>query len=580
MRASFGRCAWGAVAGTIALLCMLGFAPSAFAAFGFSSLSVTPASNDAGANTDVTIAIDIQEPSHDLKDLTIHLPPGLIGNPQATPQCTEAELETDSCPALSDVGDVSNDVTLTVLGFIPVDQTVTGDLYNVVPRAGEPARFGIVLNALPFNVPILGPALLPPIILQSAARLRQSDLGLDTELRDLPNTATVAMLPTAIDINSVSLTLAGMAGSPPQGFIRLPTSCGTHTVGFDATAYDAQTASGQTTFDTSNCGALSFTPELSAHIKQGAEAEAAELTTTISQTIEEAGLKEAKVILPHELSGNASILGVTCPDADFQAGNCPANTIVGSAVAASPLLSQALTGPVSLVTPPTPGLPDLGIDLRGPLALKLKGKVALTADARNQVTFSGLPDIPIAAFSLTFAGGPGGLNIPTRNLCDPPPIVFDATFTSHSGATVNTSPTATVECSGGGGKDHGGKKPRAKIKLGRLGSERPTMKLKVKQGSEKLRQAKLRLPRKLGFASGKRFTRGSSVKARGGKVKVKHTGRSLKLSAKPAAKAFAAKFAGGALKAGKGLRKGAKLKFKLKIRDAAGKTTKLTVRAK
>ena len=49
-----------------------------------------------------------------MKDLTIHLPPGLVGNPLATTTCTEDQLNANACPAASDVGDVSNNVTLTV----------------------------------------------------------------------------------------------------------------------------------------------------------------------------------------------------------------------------------------------------------------------------------------------------------------------------------------------------------------------------------------------------------------------------------------------------------------------------------
>jgi hypothetical protein len=588
MGRSCGRLVRTTIAAAIVCFGALTIVPAAQAAFGLNGLSATPASTNAGANTNVTINIGISEPSHDLKDLTIHLPPGLVGNPQATPQCTEAQLAADACPALSDVGDVSNNVTLTVLGFLPVTQTVTGNLYNVVPRVGEPARFGIVLNALPFNVPVLGPAILPAIILQSAARLRDSDFGLDTELKDLPNTATVAGMSTAIDINSVSLTLSGMAGSPPKGFIRLPTSCKTHTVGFDATAYDAQTATGQATFDTHNCDLLPFTPELSARVKRvGPINEPVELSTTISQTIEEAGLLRAQVVLPAGIGGNNETLNNKCPQASFAAGTCPAASIVGSASATSPLLAQGLSGPVALVEPAGAALPDLGIDLRGPLALKLKGTLGFTPEGRNIVIFDGLPDIPIADFTLTFAGGQGGLVVPSRDICQPPPLVFDATFLAHSAATLTTTATPTIDCSGatnpppggGGGAGHT-KKPRATIKLGHLGSHKPSMKLKLKAGSEKLRQAKVMLPRQLRFAAGKRFDHRATVKAGGGKAAIKHTKRSLKLSAKKAAKSFTGKFARGALKPGKSLRANAKLKFKLMIRDASGKTTKLTVRAK
>ena len=60
---------------------------------------------------------------------------------------------------------------------------MNGNLYNVVPRAGEPARFGIVLDPSPIPG---NPVVFPKIILQSAAQLRPSDLGLDTILNDLP----------------------------------------------------------------------------------------------------------------------------------------------------------------------------------------------------------------------------------------------------------------------------------------------------------------------------------------------------------------------------------------------------------
>ena len=569
----------GGPAAALATGALLLCAPAAQAAFGLTP-TVTPSSHDAGANADVSIEIAITEPGADLKDLTIHLPPGLVGNPLATPQCTEDQLSADACPAASDVGNVTNDVTLHValpppLPAVPVDQTVNGDLYNVVPRTGEPARFGIVLRPLPVDAGPFTDLTVKKIILQSPAQLRQSDFGLDSILTDVPQTADLGVTTAEIDIKSLSLTLSGMAGSPPQGFIRLPTSCKTHTVGFDAKAYDGQTATAATSFDTTNCGAVPFTPELSVEIKQTSQVDAVELSTTISQTIEEAGLLRAEVTLPKDLFGNAEALGTSCPDADFQAGNCPPNTIVGSAVAASPLQSQSLSGPVALVAPPGPRLPYLGLDQRGPLALKLKGKIGVTADTRNQVTFDGLPDIPISAFTLTFGGGPTGLNFPTRDLCQPPPVVFDAAFLAHSGATATASPTATVTCSGGGGGG-GARKPKAKIKVGHEASDEPTLAMKITAGSQKLKSAVVKLPKQLAFAGGKAFDQGASV----GKVKVKHTKRTLKLKTRKAVKRFAAKFADGAVKPGKGLSRRSKLVFRLKVRDAKGKTTKLKVRAK
>ena len=137
-------------------------------------------------------------------------------------------------------------------------------------------------------------------------------------------------------------------------------------------------------------------------------------------------------------------------------------------------------------------------------ALTLKGTVALTSDARNVVTFDGLPDIPISQFTLTFAGGPNGITFATKDLCatPKPPLVFDADFASFSGASAHVSPTATVDCSGasggGGGGGGGGhqnqKPPKAKLNLDKLTSKHPTLKLAVRKGSEPLRSAVLALP--------------------------------------------------------------------------------------
>jgi hypothetical protein len=570
----------------VAALAITSLLIAAPVAFGFGlTPSVQPQTAAAGSNTDLGIGLQIQQPEQDLKDLTIHLPPGLVGNPQVAAQCTAAQLNADSCPGTSDVGDVSNGVTLTqlnILNALPIplalSQTVSGDVYNMVPQTGEPARFGIVLRASPINLPVLGSVLLPPIILQSPASLRQSDLGLDTVLNNLPNQATVIQgLATAdLNINSVNLTLKGKVNGG-LGFIRFPTSCRQHTVGFDASSYTGGPASGQATFTTTGCANEPFSPGFKAKLKpMGRNGLRPELTTTITQTIQEAGLQRAQVILPHDLGADNAVLGNQCPQAQFAAGSCPQNTIIGSAVAQSPLQSQALTGPVALLVPPTPGLPQVGLDLRGPLALKLKGDFVFTS-AGTGVVFDGLPDIPISNFQLTFNGGDSGLVLASRQVCDPPPLTFATSFLSHSGASTTGSTAATVDgtCKGGGGK--GGKKPKAKVKLGALGSDEPRMSFKVTAGSEKLRSAKLKLPKQLRFAAGKSFDHGSSF---GSKTSVKHTKGGLSIKARKPTQRLRGKVAKGALVPGKGLKAAKGLKFKFSVRDVAGKTTKLTVRAK
>jgi len=572
MRARLSKKARGTVAVVATTVVMLAAAPSAFG-FGFSNLSVAPATAPAGSNSNVTLNIAIQEPSAQLRDLTIHLPPGLVGNPLATPRCSEDQLAADNCPAASDVGDVTNNVTVTLLSAIPVTTDVHGQLYNVTPRPGEPARFGIVLDPSP----IPGVPAGEKIILQSGAVLRQSDFGLDSVLTDLPNSTAILGVPGRIDINSVTLTLSGVAGSPPKGFIRLPTSCKTHTVGFDVRAWDNETASGQTTFTTNKCGALPFTPELKARGKPEGIGKPVELTTIISQRIEEAGLANAQVILPHGITGNNSLLGIKCPRADFFAGSCPANTIIGTASAKSPLQSEALVGTVALIEPATPALPDIGLDLRGPLALKLTGSLSVGADGRAVTTFAGLPDIPISDFALTFPREPGFV-FAGRDLCKGPPLVIDGLFKSFSGAEAAVQ--APIQVSGCGPGNGGSKKPKAKVNLEKLDSNKPSLKLTVRAGSERMRKARLKLPKGLAFASGKRFDRGIKAKANRKSLAdkaIKNTKRTLSLKSKRA-KRFVARVRGGALKASSKAQE--RMRFKVKVVDARGKRWRIGVRSR
>ena len=196
-------------------------APATASAIDVSGFAVTPGSSQAGANADLGIDFDLAD--GDVRDIVIHLPPGLVGNPLATPLCLEEQLKNDSCPAATDVGDISNVINAM---DIPFPVTASGNVYNVVPRPGEPARFGFVLKA--------AGDLLDPVVLQSPAALRPTDFGLDTILRDVPD--DVDGIP--IQITSVSLDLLGQVGSPPQGFLRNPTSCGINSFTVDVTGYD------------------------------------------------------------------------------------------------------------------------------------------------------------------------------------------------------------------------------------------------------------------------------------------------------------------------------------------------------
>jgi hypothetical protein len=418
-------------------------------------------STAGGAHSDFHLHMDFN--GGQVKDLTVGLPPGMVGDPNATQQCTVAQLNSatagnDGCPPNTQVGNVSVNATITIV-VLPVTLNVTGKLYNVTPKPGEPARFGIVLQ--PGN--LLGNLTLPlpPVILQSGVQLRP-DFGLNTIINDIPN--STSGLPTTI--NSQDITLFGKAPATGKSFMRNPTSCpGPHTTNFTAVPYSGSTATGSANFSTTNCGALDFSPAFTAEVGgpgQTTNGVGTTASTAILQDTDEAGLHDAVVTVPPDLNPNATIFfGAHCSQADFLGSACPSNTVVGFATAASPLLSQPLIGNVVLVDPPAGAFPNLGLDLQGQLHLLLQGSTAINP---NTVTFNGLPDIPISRFQLTFTNPPALLGT-SRDLCTPPPPLFHAGFTGYNGASTSVDSPATVDgCGPSGNVGTKCKKHKAKKK--------------------------------------------------------------------------------------------------------------------
>jgi hypothetical protein len=447
--------------------------------------TAAPDDTTAGANSDFNIAINFGPPTEDVQNLTVGLPPGVTGDPTATPKCTVAQLNSatagnDGCPANTQVGEVVANATITVL-VLPVTLDVSGKLYNLTPQPGEPARFGIVLQPGDLGGELMLP--LAPVILQSGAALRQTDFGLDTIINDIPN--STEGLPT--HINSQTITLFGDPadhGVPgtPKPFMRNPTSCTPKVTNFTATPHPPATgtATGSSPpFIPTNCGALPFSPTFSA--RMGSPGQTAVLSkppvsSVIEQDDGEAGLAQAAVLLPPALGVDLAQLNESCPELQFEAAACPANSVVGSAVATSPVLTEPLTGPVVLVQQTV--LPNIGLNLAGPLSLNLQGTLAIA----GSVTFSGLPDIPISHFELNFAGGADGLNVANRDLCVPPAPLFHEDFTAHSGATTALDTAATIEGCGPVKKC----KPKAnKKKKGKKSDASAAKKKKKKQSCKK-----------------------------------------------------------------------------------------------
>ena len=178
----------GAMVAMSSLLLLTVGVGSAIAAFGLQKLAVSVRNQDgsvdvqAGSHPYSLTTTFVLEPGEgDLKDARLELPPGLIGNPDATPRCTyqefaKAEQDEPSCENATAVG-----VATTYLyGEAGPEnaQPFTEPVYNLVPSKGVAAEFGFVA------------AKDTPVLLASSVRTG-TDYGLTTAVSDVNQAALV-----------------------------------------------------------------------------------------------------------------------------------------------------------------------------------------------------------------------------------------------------------------------------------------------------------------------------------------------------------------------------------------------------
>lgn len=91
-----------------------------------------------------------QNPVGVLKDLRVDLPVGLSVNPQATPQCQLASFQAEQCAVSAPGSQVGTSAVTASLEGLPapaLDGLTKVPVYNLVPKDGQPARFGFrILN--------------------------------------------------------------------------------------------------------------------------------------------------------------------------------------------------------------------------------------------------------------------------------------------------------------------------------------------------------------------------------------------------------------------------------------------------
>lgn len=428
----------------------------------------------AGGHPDVTLSFAFETvpaggrdlaPQENVLDLELELPPGMQGDPGATPTCASALLATASaasCPAASQVG---------------VVELATGPdpglrrrlpLYNVVPRPGAAAQLGFNVNGVPVRMD---------------AGLQASGQGLVAGFRSLSQAlpligATVTLWGVPADaahdaerVDPATLRTGTPSTAPRRPFVTFPTSCAGdppaarlrarswQRPGAWIEAQAAVHAPGEAPQPPTGCEQLAFAGSLEVQPDRrgrGAPSGLA-LTVRLARDADPDGLatstlRTAVVSLPAgvTLSPSATSGLVACAEPD--ATVCPAAARLGDVELTTPLLAEALNGAVFLAAPRDPFDGTLGIRLAvagAGVALELAGQViADPLTGRLTATFDALPQLPLETLTLRFYDGPTAL-LALPEACGPATTV--ATLTPHSGgAPVTAQSTFEVSQDGGG----------------------------------------------------------------------------------------------------------------------------------
>ena len=393
--------------------------------------------------------------SREARDIVVSLPPGVVGDPGATPRCTRKLLEQQSsCPGDSQVGYLR----VTVFdreGFV-------FQVFNMVPPPGVPVELG-------FND-------LGVVTLLDAGVRSGGDYGATTRANNVVQGGT----------QSIGLTLWGVPGDPshnswrtitqtgckefdspegkpsacrlpeanPKAFLTMPVSCeGPQGLSLFVNSWQDTVLTGEASVQTHDangtsagwegCEHLRFDPSIGTTLDTSRVDTPAGLTFAVHFPLEgfdEPGslvpsdMKDATVTLPEGLvvnPGQANGLVAcgeteaslkTLPDGQENDGPavCPAASRVGSVRIKSPLLEvdpeKEIDGSVYLLGSNPPDLKLLVAGSGDGVNVKVVGTVHLdSATGRLTTTFQNTPQLPVSDIELSFNGGARGALITPRS---------------------------------------------------------------------------------------------------------------------------------------------------------------------
>jgi hypothetical protein len=354
----------------------------------------------AGANSSFTLTFGRPDQHQYLNNLTTTLPQGLLARIASATLCDDGAANLGACPPASLMGSVT---VAAGPGSSPFWLS-GGRAYITRGYKGAPFGLMIAIRAL------AGPFDLGEVIVRGS-------INVD------PATAQVTIVsdPMPSQLEGIPLRVRTVNVNVDRpNFIINPTSCAVKSVEAQIGSVQGTTAAKSSRFQVGRCDRLPLRPKLRIEIGRrghtGREA-TTPLKVTMTQTPGQSGLRSVKVDLPTTVNARLPVVNRACTLAAFNAGNCGAGALIGSATAVTPILRDPLRGQVFFVRSGIRRLPDMMIALRGQVGINLGGKVSIPGGRRLATAFDTIPDAPITKFTLKLVDGRNGPVGAVSNLC-------------------------------------------------------------------------------------------------------------------------------------------------------------------
>ncbi len=364
----------------------------------------------------------------ELRNLNVNLPPGLVGNPLAVPQCTRVQFDEEACPADTEIGINRS----TIQGNELIANAV---VFNMVPPAGVAAQFAFTQDGT-------------EVFLDSGVRTG-GDNGITTHVPNIPernltySSTTIWGVPADARLDKercVQEQEVCSANATAAPLLTLPTSCqGPQEFSAEElSTWQNEDATANASAPVSNnegipvgftgCERLRpFVPSISLAPDTSYSDTPAGLSVDVKiaqglnpEGLGAPGLKDTTVTLPEGVvinPGQATGLVACQPsqealgkeadgEVNEKAASCPSASKVGTDEISTPLLAHKLEGNVYILGQNPPNLQLLVTASGEGVNLKLVGNVHLNEQTgRLTTTFENTPDLPFTDFKLVFSGG-------------------------------------------------------------------------------------------------------------------------------------------------------------------------------